>query len=186
MIINIDNEYLDRNTHISVFEKLTNIPIPQCGQIYGKNLAYYPHIPINVLAQLANHPSLDIRTEVASNPNTPAHVLEKLVSDCDSEVSYLANCNPNLLLSWNKQTRIEMFNKLAQNTDENLGRLAVFFSPYADVSTLVENYRSTVWLERYAIAQNPSTPVNILNHLAQEGNVIVREAAKHNLTLVCS
>ena len=74
-----------------------------------------------------------------------------------------------------------MFNSLGKGTQPNLGRLAVFFSPYAEVADLAKNFRSTNWLERYAIAQNPKTPDNTLKYLADDGNKLVRDADQANI-----
>jgi hypothetical protein len=74
-----------------------------------------------------------------------------------------------------------MFNNLAKGTSPNLCRLAVFLSPYAEIIHLAKNFRSTSWLERWAIAQNPKTPDNTLSYLIEDGNRLVRSAAELNL-----
>ena len=60
-------------------------------------------------------------------------------------------------------------------------RLIVLLHPKTPTSVLKEKSHSTVWLERYAVAQNPSTPIDTLNTLANDGNRVVRAAAKANL-----
>lgn len=60
-------------------------------------------------------------------------------------------------------------------------RLIVLLHLKAPTSVLKEKSHSTVWLERYAVAQNPSTPIDTLNTLANDGNRVVRAAAKANM-----
>ena len=57
-------------------------------------------------------------------------------------------------------------------------------SNYAKVEDLATYYKSKLWLERYAIAQNKKTPKNILQILAQDCNRIVRATAKESLAEV--
>ena len=40
---------------------------------------------------------------------------------------------------------------------------------------------SLYWQERYAIAQNQNTPLDVLKKLANDANKVVRAAAKENL-----
>ena len=63
----------------------------------------------------------------------------------------------------------------------SLSRLFVMMHPLAPSSLLAKNFRSLYWLERYAIAQNPSTPHYLIKRLTQDANRIVRAAAKANL-----
>ena len=63
----------------------------------------------------------------------------------------------------------------------SLYRLIPFFHPEISSNLLAENALSDCWWERYAIAQNPNTPLTIIQKLAKDGNRIVRAAAKTRL-----
>jgi hypothetical protein len=119
----------------------------------------------------------DVRIILVNNFNTPVGVLEKLATDSDKYVRQNALSNPN----FNQQAKLNTFNNLAKGTSPNLCRLAVFLSPYAEVVHLAENFRSTSWLERWAIAQNPNTPDNTLSYIIKDGNRLVRNAAELNI-----
>jgi hypothetical protein len=53
--------------------------------------------------------------------------------------------------------------------------------PEIPAQFLAENVRSSVWIDRYAVAQHPNTPLNQVEVLARDGNRIVLAAAKANL-----
>ncbi len=88
-------------------------------------------------------------------------------------VSTNSNCTHEI-----KET---IFKNCAKSKPPCFSRVALFLSDYAESSVLAENSNSISWLERYAIAQNQKTPEEILKHLAQDGNRIVRAAAKESL-----
>ena len=60
----------------------------------------------------------------------------------------------------------------------SLGRLLALLSPWAPVEALAKYLRSTWWEERAAIAANPATPPATRAKLAEDGNAIVRAAAR--------
>ncbi|WP_373479225.1 hypothetical protein [Geminocystis sp.] len=159
------------NTPVVILEKLAS------DSDVCINVASNPNTPITLLEKLATDSDRWIRSYVAKNPNTPVSILEKLATDSDSDVRINVAKNPNTPVN----LKIEMFNSLAKGTTPNLGRLAVFLSPYAETSHLAKNFRSTSWLERWAIAQNPNTPDNTLSYLVQDGNRLVRSAAELNI-----
>lgn len=57
-------------------------------------------------------------------------------------------------------------------------RLFLLLHATAPSDFLSRHYRSLDWRERYAVAQNPNTPLNILEKLRFDANCIVRAAAK--------
>jgi hypothetical protein len=60
-------------------------------------------------------------------------------------------------------------------------RRFLFSLPQCPASILAKNFRSISWLERFAIAGNPSTPESVLERMTLEGNQLVRRAAASNL-----
>lgn len=60
-------------------------------------------------------------------------------------------------------------------------RRFLFTFPHCPVHFLAKNFRSRNWLERFAIAGNPSTPEAVVERMAKEGNQLVRRAAAENL-----
>ncbi|AFZ54695.1 variant leucine-rich repeat-containing protein [Cyanobacterium aponinum] len=124
----------------------------------------------------------NLRISLASNPNTPVRVLEKLATDDDKDVRRSVAENPNTPVTLSKKLGIDYIFRISEKSRRpDLGCLAVFLSPYAETSHLAKNFRSTSWLERWAIAQNPNTPENTLSYLVQDGNRLVRSAAELNI-----
>ncbi len=158
-----------------------------------RSVIIHPHTPLDILEKLATEKSYEIRCTVASNPNTPMTLLEQLASDEDGDVRRIAYENiiklKNQLraatskANYSLEKKKAILNRLAKIHEKPcLARLAVFLSDYAEESVLVSNSSSLSWLERYAIAQNINTPVDVLEHLEKDGNRIVRAAAKFNHT----
>ncbi|VEP11871.1 hypothetical protein H1P_1230017 [Hyella patelloides LEGE 07179] len=70
--------------------------------------------------------------------------------------------------------------KCSKNSFSFIRFISLFHSEISP-SLLSQNAKSDCWLERYAIAQNPNTPLPIIKRLAKDGNRIVRAAAKAQL-----
>ena len=66
-------------------------------------------------------------------------------------------------------------------TAPSLGRLLALLSPWTPVEALAKYFRSTWWEERAAIAIHPATPPATRAKLAEDGNVVVRAAARATL-----
>ena len=66
-------------------------------------------------------------------------------------------------------------------TDYLIVRLIILLNKKTAAKFLQQKSFSLYWLERYAIAQNVNTPVNVIHKLAIDANKIVRAAAKDNL-----
>jgi hypothetical protein len=54
--------------------------------------------------------------------------------------------------------------------------------PLTPVQCLNQGSESLSWLERYAVANNPATPIELRQNLAQDSNRIVRAAAIAHLS----
>ncbi|BDA71619.1 hypothetical protein CAL7716_057850 [Calothrix sp. PCC 7716] len=60
-------------------------------------------------------------------------------------------------------------------------RFILLLHPIAPPEFLAEHVNSICWIERYAVAQNPSTPAHVLNKLAVDVNRLVRAVALEKL-----
>ena len=201
----LDNTSLIRHKFI---QNPNNIPflqyLPHYQDNYRGYVALNPNIPIHLLEKLAQDRNSWVRQCVACNPNTPIYLLAQLAADKNNYVRGCVGYNPNTpdqLLEqlfkdqdhWvvesvanNSKQKIKFLlqNKLkpeSQNSTPCLIRFLLFLHPRTPAKSLAENCRSSAWLERYAIARNSGTPLNILQILASDANCIVRATAKANL-----
>ncbi len=142
-----------------------------------KSVAQNPNTPVELLERLAQDKDKYVRSFAASNPNTPVELLERLVQDEDKYVRSFAASNPNTPVNLFLEA---MLKDDAPNYTPSLVRFLVLLHPQTPEFALAENVRSLAWLERYAIAQNPNTPLDTLKALAKDANRIVRAAAKAN------
>ena len=126
------------------------------------------------MVKLAGDEDSWVRACVATNPHTLVDVLVELVGDEDRDVRSAATANPNMT------TRV-ILEICTKGSTPNFARMLAFFHPKCPTVSLVTNFRSLAWEERYAIAQNPKTPDRTLNRLAKDGNRWVRAAANQNL-----
>ncbi|MEM9272218.1 MAG: hypothetical protein AAGA80_04525 [Cyanobacteria bacterium P01_F01_bin.143] len=138
------------------------------------------NLPSHLLKQLAKDEIRRVRSSVANNPNTPIEILKVLARDKEGSAYYQAVKNPRC----NLKIRENIFKNIAKSEAPSYLRFVLFLSDYAESSVLAENSNSISWLERYAIAQNPKTPTDTLKQLAQDGNRIVRAAAKESLNII--
>ena len=176
------------NTPVVVLERL--------ARDVGWKVAENPNTPVAVLERLAGDKDRDVRWKVAENPNTPVVVLERLVDDEDWWVREAVASNPNTPeavlehLARNKEawarksvvtaTR-EALPVAVSGTKPSLHRLLALSHPECPVEALAKYYRSSSWLERCAIAQNPATPPNTVKKLTEDPHVAVSAAAVENL-----
>jgi Leucine rich repeat variant len=176
-------------------EELTDIDKSCWGSITHIlcEIAANPSTPVNILKQFAAEKNNEILYSLINNPNIPITILQQLASDEDDEMSDIRRMastklnNINYLSKelvdkpiYTLKEKKAILNNLASKKNPSLARLAVFLSDYAEESILASNSSSLYWLERYAIAQNINTPIDVLQHLEKDGNRIVRAAAKAN------
>jgi hypothetical protein len=170
-----------------------------------KSVARNPSAPIALLEQLAKHADSDVRESVAGNPSTPADVLRALAVDNWSDVRAAVAGNPavpadvleallldpggNLDLAPGaledeaslKQLRAELLAGMLSGKKPSRERAYGLLQPECPVPVLTRCARSSLWLERCAIAQNPGTPEKVLRQLAVDPVPAVRAAAQERL-----
>ncbi len=134
--------------------------------------------------------------QIGSNPQIPVKLLEEWMKNYHSS-SVTQKVTKHSKTSIDEEARIRAVAAwyLAQNPEElpvvlehyakkttsSFSHLCLLLHPQMPEKVLVDDCRSSVWLERYAIAQHPNTPLDTLHTLAADGNRIVRAAAQANL-----
>jgi hypothetical protein len=134
---------------------------------------------------------------IAEKMDTPTSVLEKFAQCSSRAIQRETRNNPNA----NKQV-IEWWQKSSGYVDGDLerwlqdentwleewaalpvhSRLTILTHPKVPIGILAKAFRSEWWVERCAIAQNPSTPRSICQRVAEDGNWVVRAAARETLS----
>ncbi len=117
--------------------------------------------------------------QAASHPNFPAHLLTDVYEEIKGRRA-VASLLENPHICFELKQRI--FNEVLNSSKPTLSRLILLFSSLVTPEMLAKHSPSPFWLERYAIAQNPSTPQDILENLAEDTNRLVREAANEQIS----
>jgi hypothetical protein len=111
----------------------------------------HPHVSTGILEQLAGDRSARVRHAVLAHPNAPAQTRERIL------LAALEHC--------------QMLSEPAYQT-------IALAHPLTPAAKLLAGVRSLEWIERYAIARNPAAPDEALVALTQDGNRLVRAAAR--------
>ncbi|MEA5474278.1 HEAT repeat domain-containing protein [Synechococcus sp. CCY9201] len=129
------------------------------GEYFRQAVAQNSQAPTELLTLLAKDEDEDVRRAVAKNSNTPKPVVAEL-----RDTFLVQICADG-----------------CKGSQPSPGRRFLFSLPQCPPSLLAKNFRSRSWLERFAIAGNPSTPEAVLERMARDGNQLVRQAAAENL-----
>ncbi|WP_186538662.1 HEAT repeat domain-containing protein, partial [Dulcicalothrix desertica] len=197
--INENNDVSDEAANNLNKQILYNPDIPatllqQLSEVQSQEITIavgrHPNTPVSILEQLAENQNWKVRLSVAQNPSTPVTTRERLLQDENIYVRSGAASNISDINHSEQSTVVEslvrdvapkVLKKYAQHSTPTLSRLITFFHPQTPTQYLAKNFRSPIWLNRYAIAQNPSTPRHIVQKLTEDGNHVVRNAAMSNL-----
>ena len=154
-------------------------------------VARHPATPVALLERLAADKSANVRKTVAEHPATPLATLECLLYDQDVRTAVCSGLSKNKpfifaappLLIPEERAAVEA--RLTQAATQftaaampSLSRLLALLSPWTPVPALAKYLRSTWWEERAAIAIHPATPPATRAKLADDGNAVVRAAAR--------
>ncbi len=139
------------------------------------------NVPVTLLEKLADDKHLVVKIAVAKNPDVPLDILEQLTykHHCHSLVHIAAV--KTLSKHYPKHAGLFFESYIFNIPFASISRFFILINSLTPSDLLIKHYRSSSWLERYAIATNPNTPSHIREHLAQDANRIVRAAAKANL-----
>ncbi len=137
------------------------------------------------LAELSQHPNLQVRIAVAGNPNSHGTILEQLAEDSTEEVrarvAASENATPSTLLrlaedpaeqvrqkvTENEQSSIEVLKRLAQDEDPAI-LVGLAKHPQATSDLLAGLSESKSLLVKTAVAKNVRTPIAGLLVIAKE------------------
>ena len=135
-----------------------------------------------LLASMAADSDLDVRRSLAGHPNTPQDALETLLHDAEDGVRRAALGNPNLSAELRIARRRRAIGNCAR-AKEGLNRAIGLSHPDVPESELMKSRHlaSGEWLERLALALNPTLPQAGIERLSRDGNRIVRAVAKSRL-----
>ncbi len=123
----------------------------------------------DLLAFLSKHPDIGVRKAVASNPFTPAKVLEGLSQDSYESVRWA--------VASNEATPAMVLETLATNSSVRGAVASNIATPAAVLSNLAKDTDS--WVRR-AVASNEAAPGTVLADLAMHSDSWVREAVASN------
>jgi hypothetical protein len=143
---------------------------------------------------------------ISHHPNTSDEVLQAILSkkigthsSRYTPISLIRSCNENLVRNTFSPAEAARYFYQKRCADRSSYRAAIlaesikslntfsrFFALLAiqDINTISSIVQqSTSWFDRYAIAQNPNTPKDILEKLAEDEHLFVRSAARSSLGL---
>ena len=128
-----------------------------------------------MLTAMAESSNYDTRQRVAQHPNTPIHVLEKLVDEENNSILETALSN----LSRNSKTPDSTLQCLAQTADL---KICTVVARHRNISsmTLTQLAKHHRWEVRTIVAKNLKTPPETLENLIRDKHKTVREAAINN------
>ena len=129
--------------------------------------ARHPDTPVHILEELFNNSEKDLAlTHLASNPSTPPELLEKLADRTNGygDIGREVAANPS--------TPVSLLEKLADSNFHNAVHQGVACNPMTP-PFLLERLAHKPNMAGYVyatIAQNPNTPVRVLEYLVQADN----------------
>lgn len=144
-------------------------------------LAANPAAPPELLLELVrDRTALNTRTRrlVARHPAAPPEALALLADEpYAADIRLILAAHPNLAPA---QRDLLFANSLAQAlaTPDPLCHAVALAHPSAPEDALADYAEAPAWLERVAVALNPRTPPAVRKALAEDGNRLVRAAAR--------
>ncbi|MEG3895025.1 MULTISPECIES: hypothetical protein [unclassified Microcoleus] len=169
----------NRNTTANTLEFLSQ----DLNSQVREKVAVNPNTAASILEQLARDEQVEVRLAVAQNPNTPTSIRESLQNLIVQP--YTRESSPTLRFLgriYNPDTDDlpTLLSEYAQSANAFV-RFVALMHPLTPVSILAQGSQSLSWLERCAVADNPSTSVEILQSLDRDSNRIARAIAQTHL-----
>ncbi|BAZ41817.1 hypothetical protein NIES4101_77850 [Calothrix sp. NIES-4101] len=135
------------------------------------------YTPITLLEKLANDKHQAVKLAVARNLDTPMNILEEFISKNTWTNQIHINAMKTAIARYPEKASLYLRQYLHKY--HSLSRFYVLLHPLTSGEILAQYFRSSSWLERYAVAKNPHTPSPIRKYLQEDANRIVRAAARN-------
>ena len=141
-------------------------------------------LKISLLEALAKDKDEYVRRDVASNPFTPGSVLEALALEpALTDNAHRSNVESALgKASTSLELRTELMKKVCAGLKPSYARTLVLMLPDCPASALTKCGKSSLWLERCAVAQNTATPHKLAGELKKDKHSAVSAAAQWRLS----
>ncbi|MEM7715367.1 MAG: HEAT repeat domain-containing protein [Cyanobacteria bacterium P01_A01_bin.68] len=168
------------NTPSTVLEKLAGNEKSQVRTAVASN----QNLSTTILEQLANDEKIEVRRAVAKNPNTPENIRESLrdlVLQPNSRQTISTLSSLPRIYNRQNDDLATVLTEYAES-DNAFVRFVVLLHPVTPGEILIQGANSASWLERYAVAENQATSLQICEMLARDGNWIVKAAANQSFS----
>ncbi|MGB3296221.1 MAG: hypothetical protein WBB01_24815 [Phormidesmis sp.] len=150
-------------------------------------VASNPSLSITQLEQLAADDKIEVRRAVANNPNAPEGLRRSLQALLiRAEGAEAKPISPTLrdlprLFDPEKEALPVLLADYFESENDFV-RLVVLLNPQTPVEVLESGKRSQSWLERYAVAENSATPIELRRQLTQDDHALVAAVAQSMIT----
>ncbi|MFL5805175.1 MAG: HEAT repeat domain-containing protein [Roseiflexaceae bacterium] len=136
---------------------------------------------LDVLAQDYSWSNEPVRLAVVRHPNISTDTIERLASDRSACVRQAVLAHPDAPTQARERILVAALEH-CQMLSEPIYQTIALGHPLTPAAKLMAGVRSLEWMERYALARNPAAPDEALVALAQDGNRLVRAAARERVT----
>ncbi|GAA6614854.1 hypothetical protein [Scytonema sp. NUACC26] len=163
--------FIDNSEFVSIFQKLVE-DISIYSHFRGV-IASHPNAPKNILERLAKG---EYRESVAANHNTPIHVLLHLTRDFHNSIDREAIANLWLQLTINPDISSNDLEKIIEINDLKL-KIAIARHPNTPTNLLERFANHSSRSIRIVISKHPNISIQSLKQLLQDKDVYVRKTA---------
>jgi hypothetical protein len=143
-------------------------------------VANNPNASAETLHKLAVHPKRDVLIAVTKNLNTLVETLLTLSKKRKGFFNIRAHAIKALIQKDPKKAGT-VIAEFVSSDEPTSSRFILLLHPLAPPEFLAKHANSICWIERYAVAQNPSTPAHVISELTTDANRLVRAVALEKL-----
>lgn len=142
-------------------------------------VAAHKRTPVETLKRLADRQDRAIWRSLAVNPHTPLDVLKRLLAVEDDELRVRVAHHPAVLRDQRRIVVDLLLEKVRQDKRSSMLPAWFFFQQGELPETRFRQLlASTIWRDRYLVAQHPRASQETLTALTHDGNRFVRAAAR--------
>ncbi|BAZ18710.1 hypothetical protein NIES4071_105950 (plasmid) [Calothrix sp. NIES-4071] len=150
-------------------------------EIWRLAVANNPNASAETLHKLAFHPNHDVLIAVTKHENTTVETLLTLSRKRKKGYSNIRAHAMKALIQKDLKKAGTVLAEFVSTDEPTSPRFILLLHPIAPPEFLAKHANSICWIERYAVAQNPSTPAHVLTRLTTDANRLVRAVALERL-----